>query len=151
MRPIRIIRVLVHMTTPKQSCSAFLKVTGACQLYYWAPVCTQRRDPHGFGRERPHQITRIGLIAQPASVIAGPEDKRHAIMDFGHSLASVVITTIDRSKREKRCRRSPYQYHFSSIDYWELAWINCASHRYDAFGERRSVLKSTYTRPKRRL
>ena len=43
-----------------------------------------RPHPHRLGRERPHQIARIRIIAQPPGVVAGCEDQRHAVVDFGH-------------------------------------------------------------------
>jgi len=36
--------------------------------------CRDRPHPHGLGRERSHQVTRIGLLAEPAGVVAGRKD-----------------------------------------------------------------------------
>ena len=48
-----------------------------------------RPHPHGCGRERSHQIAGVGLVAQPAGIIARRQDQRHAIVDFGHQLVCV--------------------------------------------------------------
>jgi hypothetical protein len=51
--------------------------------------CRDRPHPHWLGREWPHQVMRIGFIAQPAHVICGREDERHTIVDTGHQFVGV--------------------------------------------------------------
>jgi hypothetical protein len=48
-----------------------------------------RPHPHWGRRKRTHQVARIGLVAQPAGVVAGCEDERHAVMDFGHQFVGI--------------------------------------------------------------
>src|SRR5579862_8753359 len=51
-----------------------------------------RRDrphPHGLGRGRTYQVTRVGLVAQPAGVVAGCQYQRHPVVDFCDQLVGI--------------------------------------------------------------
>ncbi|MGA9320898.1 MAG: hypothetical protein WBW06_07565, partial [Xanthobacteraceae bacterium] len=37
----------------------------------------------------PHQFMRIRLVSQPAGIVAGRRDQRHAIVDFGHQFVGI--------------------------------------------------------------
>jgi hypothetical protein len=54
-------------------------------------------------RKRAHQIARIGLVAQPWSVVAGRQDHRHPIMDFGHHLVGLGGDYRERPDPFTRC------------------------------------------------
>jgi hypothetical protein len=45
--------------------------------------------PHWLVRERPHQVARVWLIAEPPFVVAGREYERHAIVYSGDQPRSV--------------------------------------------------------------
>lgn len=42
-----------------------------------------------LGGKWPHQVMRVGLVAQPADVVAGRKDERHAVVDLGHQFVGV--------------------------------------------------------------
>ena len=54
-------------------------------------------------RKPAHQIARIGLVAQPWSVVAGRQDHRHPIMDFGHHLVGLGGDYRERPDPFTRC------------------------------------------------
>jgi hypothetical protein len=43
----------------------------------------------GSALNGPHQVVRVGLLAQPARVVAGGQDQRHAVVDFCDQLVGV--------------------------------------------------------------
>jgi hypothetical protein len=53
------------------------------------PISPRVNKPHRRGRERPHQLMRIRLVAQPAEVVGGRQDERHAIVNFRHQFVGL--------------------------------------------------------------
>src|SRR4029077_9496105 len=51
--------------------------------------CGDRPHPHRLGWERSHQVPRVRLLAQPASVVTRCEDERHAIVNLGYQLIGI--------------------------------------------------------------
>jgi hypothetical protein len=75
----------------------------------------ERRSPHGLGRKRPHQVARIGLVAQPAGISrpargsaasTGTMQKRRPVENLRFRLQPVQRW---QARHQPRCRDSgPY-------------------------------------------
>jgi hypothetical protein len=69
-----------------------------------------RRDrphPHRSGREWMHQLARVGLLAEPAGIVARRENDRHAVMNVGHELVGVGGDDCERPNPFARRRLFP--------------------------------------------
>jgi hypothetical protein len=56
-----------------------------------------RPHAHRLGRERLHQVVRVGLLAQPARAVAGRNDQRHAVVNLGDHLVGVCRDDRERA------------------------------------------------------
>ena len=78
-------------TAPPRSCGAYLDRLDDRWIVILRLV-DARRDrphPHRLRRERPHQVTRVRLVAQAAGVVGGCEDQGHAVVNLGDQLIGV--------------------------------------------------------------